>query len=160
MGRSPPSQTWHRARFLSVPYLLFAVSELSGQLPHQLVAGLLAAAACFGADAAVLHAMLAVLIALVAADLAGRCAGFEGGADHLRLRGRLPGDDPAGGVTDIGAVQVEPDAAVEHLRFLLAEAGVGAGSTGLGTVEASLAACSEGLPPTAVLGLVWIICWA
>ena len=49
----------------------------------------------------------------------------------------------AGALADVGPVEVETDAAGQHLCFSLAEARVGAGGAGLGTVKAGLDALHQ-----------------
>ncbi len=110
---------------------------------QEAIARLLAAAAGFGADAAMLHAVLPVFCTLVAAELARLGARLEGRAEHRRIAGRLARHNPAYGGAEVGAVEVEVDTADEHLRVLLSEAGVGAGRTRLGAVEARLDASCQ-----------------
>jgi alkylhydroperoxidase family enzyme len=87
---------------------------------EKLIAGLLTAMTGFCTSSAVLHAVLRVLIALIATQLACCRACLECCTRHRRLEGRLPRQNAAGGKTHIGAVEVEPDAADQHLRILLA----------------------------------------
>jgi hypothetical protein len=61
----------------------------------------------------VLHPVLGVVLALVCAEAARLGAGLQGTTHHLRLEGRLPRENLAGGLADIGTVEVEPDAADE-----------------------------------------------
>ncbi len=72
------------------------------------------------------------LPALVAAQFAL----LARGAQHRRIAGCLARGDLAGGVAEVGAVEVEADAAGEYLGTLLAEAGVGTGGTSLGAIDA------------------------
>ena len=76
----------------------------------------------------------------VTASLGAR---LEGGPRHLRLEGRLTGEDPTRGIAHVSAVEVEPDAAGEGLGVVLAEAGVRASCATLSTVEAGLYALNE-----------------
>jgi hypothetical protein len=108
---------------------------LCGYLRDELIAGQVAMAAGISADAAVLHAVRGMSLALLSAEPTGGGAGLEGGGDHLRIEGRLPGDDAAGRVAEIGAVEIEPDTARERFRVRFGEAGVGTGGAGLGAVE-------------------------
>ncbi len=103
-----------------------------------------------------LHAVLGMLLALVAAEAAGCRAGLEGGLNHRRIEGCLTGQDLPGHNADVGAVQVQPDAAGQQLRVLLAQAGVGAGDTRLRAIEAGPDAFGENPGVGGWLGLVWI----
>ena len=114
-----------------------ATLPLSWDRGEDVVACPLAAAASLGAHPAVLHAVLAVLPALVAANAARLGARPEGCAGRPGLEGRLAGEDPARGVAHVGAVEVEPYAAGQRLGVVLPEAGVGAGCAALGAVEGS-----------------------
>ena len=105
---------------------------------EEVVAGALAASAGLSADTAVLYAVLGVLLTLLAAPTASLCASLQGSLSHLLVESRLPGEYLADGVADVGAVEVEPYAAGQHLYILLTEAGVGAGGAGLGTVDAGI----------------------
>jgi hypothetical protein len=58
----------------------------------------------------------------------------------------LPQKQPARGIADVSAVEVESDAADELLDVRLAETGVGAAGTGHSTVEAGLYALQQGIP--------------
>ena len=80
--------------------------------------------------------MLAVLLALVAANAARLGARPQRRAGHPGLEGRQAGEDSARGVAHVGAVEVEADAARQRLGVVLPEAGVGAGGAALGAVEA------------------------
>ena len=109
-----------------------------------LAAGLLAAAAGFGALLA-MRGVGTVLFALVAAGLAdfGALAQQVGGV--LRTAGHKAGGQGA----DVGAVAVEADAASHHLHVLLAEAGGGAvfarGDAGVEGVEEGLVLSVHGI---------------
>lgn len=140
--------------------LLTTRVELGWYRGEDIVARLLAATAGLCAHPAVL-VVPSVVLALLTAKAASLRASLETGAQHPRLRGRLPGEDPAGRLAHIGAVEVEPDAASQHLHVPLSDAGVGAGGASLGAVEARLDALYErGTSTEASLGLVWIICCA
>ena len=106
------------------------------------VAGFLAGAADLGAYPAVL-VVGGVPLALVAAQAARFGTSLEGSPRHLGLEGRLPGEDAPRRIADVGAIQVQTDAARERLGVVLAEAGVGAGCATLGTVEAGLNALHQ-----------------
>lgn len=117
--------------------------ELGGKSRQQRIAGLLTAAACLGADATVFHAMLTVLLALVAAKLAGLGARLEERPTQRRLEGGLAGQRVSSRGADIGAIEVETNTADQRLHLLFAEAGVGAGSAGLRTVKAGADALDQ-----------------
>jgi hypothetical protein len=108
------------------------------------IARLLAAPTRLGAHPAVLHPVLGVLLAFLCAQPARLHAGLHNGAQHLCLRTRLPGEDPAGSLTHVGAIEVEADAAGQHLHIPFAYTGVSAGGAGLGAVEAGLYALHQG----------------
>jgi hypothetical protein len=110
--------------------------------PDQVVAGLLAAAAGFGAYAAMLM-VGGVLLALLATGAAGHCAGLDRCADDVEIERGLAGHDAAGGLADVGAIETEANAPDQLRQVLLAEAGVGAARTGCGTVEAVLDTAQE-----------------
>ena len=90
------------------------------------------------ADAAVLHALLAAMpLALIATEGAGLRARLKDATNQGRLGARLARHDRSGRRADISAVQVEADATRQLLHMLLiAEAGVGAGCTRLGAINA------------------------
>jgi hypothetical protein len=115
---------------------------LSRDRREDVVAGLLAVTASLGAHPAVLI-VGGVVLALVAAQTASLGTRLEGGPRHLRLEGRLTGEDPTRGIAHVSAVEVEPDAAGEGLGVVLAEAGVRASCATLSTVEAGLYARNE-----------------
>ncbi len=103
-----------------------------------------------------------VLLTLLTAQAACFGTSLESRPGHLRLEGRLARNYSAGGVAHVGAVEVEPDAAGERLGIVLAVAGVGAICAALGAVVARCAMHSTNMEAStaALLGLVWIICWA
>lgn len=112
-------------------------ATLRRELAQQRVARFLAGSTRFGADAAVLHAVLRVPLALVTAEPAGGCAGTERGSGELGIKRCLAGNDASGRVTDIGAIEIEPDAADQIFDGLFAKAGVSARRACLCAVEAS-----------------------
>jgi hypothetical protein len=84
----------------------------SADLFKSCLAGLGAALACLGADPAVLvHVDMA--LALVAATTARLSADLNGGSKNLDIGACAPGRHCSGCRTDIGAVQVQPDALPE-----------------------------------------------
>lgn len=91
----------------------------------RLEAGLLAPAAMFGADAAVLM-FLGVAFALVSAEHAGLGAGLKRKDDQGFVGPGSPRGQLARCQAKIGAVQIEPDALAKLRHHLLAQAGVGA----------------------------------
>ena len=91
----------------------------------QVAAGLVAATADLGADAAVL-VVGRVLLALVGAGAAGYRARFDRRAEDAEIGLGLPAEDSAGGTAGIGAVEAEANAADQLLYVRLAEVGVGA----------------------------------
>src|SRR5215468_908159 len=100
---------------------------------QELPAGLLAAAAGFGADPAV-RVHPGVPLALVAAALAAGHARLQQGPGDAGVVGRRAAYDPDGGGADVGALQAQPDAR-DHLgHVLLAQVGVDIGGAGLGAV--------------------------
>src|SRR3954471_5665787 len=114
----------------------------SAERGAEVPAGLLAASAGLGADAAVLvHGRMTR--ALVAAGLAGGGAGFEHRSGQVRVVAGVPGEDPAHGVTDVGAVEIRADALPEFGDHVLAQACVGAGGARLGALDACLDALAQ-----------------
>jgi hypothetical protein len=109
---------------------------------EQVLAGLLAAAAHPGADAAVL-VVLGVALALRAAGAAGHQAAFERCANHPDIGFGLAGHDAAGGSADVGAVEAAANAAEQILHPALGEVRVGAAGTGSGAVGARLDTAHE-----------------
>jgi hypothetical protein len=91
---------------------------------EQVPTGLLATPADLGADAAVLM-VGRVLLALLTARLAGRCAGLNRRTENVEIRLGLPDEDAAGGVADVGAVQTEANATKLLSYVRLGEVGVG-----------------------------------
>ncbi len=82
--------------------------------------------------------VLGVVLALLCAQATSLGAGLEAGTQHLGFRGLLSGEDVAGSLTYVSAVEVEADAPGKHLHVLLTQAGIGAGGAGLGAVKAGL----------------------
>ena len=113
-----------------------AEHRLGGQLRQQRIACFLTASAGVSTDATVFHAMLAMFLALVAAEFAGLSACLEKCPTQRRLEGGLAGQNVAGRGADISAIQVEANTADQRLHLLFAEAGVGASGASLGAVEA------------------------
>jgi hypothetical protein len=74
--------------------------------------------------------------ALIATGAAGRRAGFDRCADDPEIGRRLAGENAAGSLADVGAVEVETNATDQLLHVVLAETGVGAACAGSGTVQA------------------------
>src|SRR5215472_14893886 len=98
---------------------------------QELPAGLLAAPAGLGADPAV-RVVLGMPLALVTTALADGHASLQQRPGDVGVVLRQAADDPAGGSTDIRAVQAQPDAP-DHLgQVRLAQVGVGIGVAGLG----------------------------
>jgi len=116
---------------------------LGGVCGEDAITSLLAAAAGFGAHPAVL-VVLGVVLALLCAQATHLRAGLKASAQHLGLRPHLPGENSAGSVANVGAVEVKPYAAAKHLYVPFAYIGVGAGGAGLGAVEAGLYALHQG----------------
>ncbi len=87
--------------------------------------------------------VLRMPLALFTAQPTRPGAGLKRRPRHLRIERRLSREDLASGVADVGAVEVEPNTAGQHLYVPLAEAGVRAGGTGLFTVEAGLDALHQ-----------------
>ncbi len=93
---------------------------LCGEMTNDPIAGLLASAADFSTNLAVLHPMFAMSRALVPTQPAGRCTGLKCRSQHPRLDGRLPGEDAARCIAHIGTVEVEANTAAQHCRVLFA----------------------------------------
>jgi hypothetical protein len=117
----------------------------SGRTRHRrkdIIAGLRAAAAGLCADTAML-VVLGVSFALLAADLARLGTRLENPPGQLRFETGLPGEDAPQRAAHVSAVEIEPDAAVQHLWIAFAEAGVCASATALSAREAGVNACRE-----------------
>ena len=75
------------------------------------VTRLLTGSTRLGANAAVLHAVLGVHLAFFAAESTRRCASLKSGGDDLSIERCLARHDAAGRFTEIGTIEIEPDAA-------------------------------------------------
>src|SRR6185312_4117210 len=118
---------------------------------RQFLAGLHAAAAAFGADAAMfMHGR--VRLALLGAQLAGGGADAEHAAHHFVIGTGAACHDPAGDVANIGAIEIQPDALGELLHHALRQAGVGAGGANLGAGITFLDAADQGVVDLALGG--------
>ena len=84
-----------------------------------------------------------VPLALLATCAAGHRTRLDGRAQEAGIERSLADDDASGGIAQIGAVEVETDAADQPLHIVLAEAGIGAGSAGSGTRDALVDATHE-----------------
>ncbi|HVD52664.1 MAG TPA: hypothetical protein VNC13_00645 [Propionibacteriaceae bacterium] len=114
----------------------------SAETAQQVGAGLLATAAGFGADAAMLmHA--GVGFAFCGAACAGDTAGLQEGSGDVGVVAGVPGQHRAGRGADVSAVQVGPDALRQLGDHVLAEAGVGARRTGFAASEAGMDTVSQ-----------------
>src|SRR4051794_4117797 len=111
---------------------------------EEIGAGLLAPAAGLGAQPAVL-VMLGMPFALLGAYSAGLHAGLDEGPLHGYLDVRLARQHCPGGYADVGAVQVQPDAAHEVLQIVFGQVRVCAGGARLGAREALHDASHESL---------------
>src|SRR5262249_4732354 len=120
---------------------------------EQILAGLLAAAAGLGADAAVL-VVVSVPLALVAAGTARRRASLDGRTDDAEVGLRLADDDAAGRDTGIAAVEAQADAADQVADVVLGETRVGAAGARGGAFKAVLDAAHEDLAVGA--GRMWM----
>jgi hypothetical protein len=100
-------------------------SALTTDRCDEVAAGLVAATADLGAEAAVL-VVGRVLLALVGAGPAGHRARLDRRAEDAEIGLGLPDKDSAGGTAGIGAVEAEANAADQLLYVRLAEVGVGA----------------------------------
>src|SRR5690625_6763540 len=91
---------------------------------------MLAGAARLGADPAVL-VVPGVRRALIPAGAARLHAGLEHGAGEVGVVASVPGQDPGGGVADVGAVEVGAAALAQLLDHVVAHTGIRARGTGL-----------------------------
>jgi hypothetical protein len=98
---------------------------LARERREQLVAGVLAAAAFLGAQAAVL-VVVGVALALLGACAARRAAGLESGQLDGRIGVGLAREDAAGADTRVSTVQTEAKAPFQRADVVLGEGGVGA----------------------------------
>ena len=87
--------------------------------------------------------MLAVLLALVAAELATLSARLEERSTQRRLEGGLAGQEFSSRGADVSAVEIETNTADQGRHLLLTETGVSAGGTGLSTVKAGADALDQ-----------------
>src|SRR5215204_3349208 len=111
-----------------------------------LVARPLAASTGLGAHPAVLHVHLrGVVLALLGAQSARLGARLEGSPSHSWLEVRLPREDPPSRGAHVRAVKAHGDAAPHMADHFLTEAGISAGATRLGAVEACLYALHQGI---------------
>ena len=125
----------------------------------RLKAGLLAPAAMFGADAAVLM-FLGVAFALVSAEHAGLSAGLKRKDDQGFVSPGAAGRKLAGCEAKIGAVQVEPDALAQLRHHFFAQASVRAGNAYRSAGEAFLDAghqCVVGGRRSSVASGAWTV---
>lgn len=120
-----------------------SVAGLGRQLCGEVGARPLTPSAGLGADATVLHAMLGVPLALLATEPAGRGASLEGRRHELRFAGSLARDDAAGRLTEVGAVEIEPDSADQHGDIGLAQTRISTGRASLRTVDTGANAGQE-----------------
>jgi hypothetical protein len=118
----------------------------SADRAEQRLARLLAATAFLGADLAVLHPVVAVVLALVAATAACDDARLKQGAGDVRVVFGLAADNPSRRLANIGTVEVQPNALGEFLHVLLAQTVVRALSACFGAVVASLDTADQELP--------------
>jgi hypothetical protein len=109
---------------------------------QQLLACLFTSATDLGANTAVLM-VIGVPLTLVTAQSARLSARLHDHPRQLRLNLRLPAYDSLCRRTDIAAVLAQADTADQRGDIVLAEIGVGAGRTALGTVRARLDAVSK-----------------
>ena len=107
------------------------------QRGQNLITCLLAAAADLGADAAVFH-VLAVPLALSAADKADLGTRMEDRSPHRHVKLGLAGDDLANSAAHIGAGEVKADAAHKPVAHLFSKARISAGGASLRAIKAGL----------------------
>ncbi|MEO1819778.1 hypothetical protein [Pseudomonas sp.] len=93
-------------------------------------AGLRAAFAGLGADPAVL-VLLGVTLAFVAAPAARIIAGLDHCSKNLNIRSGAPGRHRSGCRTNVGAIEIQPDALPELRNHIFRQARVSAGRAGL-----------------------------
>jgi hypothetical protein len=99
-----------------------------------------------GADAAV-FLVLSVRLALLAASAAGLGAGLDDGSGEGGLERGLSAEHVSGRRADVGAVEVQADAAHERRQLLLSEAGVRACAAALGAVVTGIDTTAEDVDP-------------
>ena len=83
-----------------------------------------------------MHVMFGVSVALLGADSARLDARLKYAPRQLWLECRLAGHDTTCGFTDVGAVEIDPDASDELLNHVLGEACVRAAGARCGAAEA------------------------
>ena len=111
-------------------------------LRHGAGAGLLAASAGGGADAAMLmHAGMPG--AFLTADAAGLGAGLQGQPDHIGIGAGPPRGHRSGSGADIGTIEIKPDTLDQIPDHILSQACIGAGRARLGAVIAFLDAAQQ-----------------
>ena len=84
-----------------------------------------------------------VPLALVSTGAAGQRARSDRGTNDAEVGFGLTRDDATGCVTDVGAIEVEANAADQPLHLPFAEAGIGAARTRGRTVEALVDAAQQ-----------------
>ena len=98
---------------------------------HRLAAGILAAPAGVGADAA-MFVDLAVMTALLGADMAGERAGLEQRAHDREIFAGTPRRHARQGEAEVGAIEIAADALPQAFDIGLGQTGVGADGAGFG----------------------------
>jgi hypothetical protein len=94
---------------------------------QRIPACLLASAACFGTDAAVLHSHLRVTLALLGTHPAGFRARLEHASRGARLKRRLASQHASCSLAHVGTIKVQADTSDKVAQmFFLAQAGVSA----------------------------------
>src|SRR5690606_15399970 len=111
-----------------------AARPASRQRRQQRVTGLLTLSARFGAQAAVL-VRAGMRFAFGRAYVAGFAAQFDGAPQQLHLGLVLTREHAAGQLANVRAVEVKAYAAGQPLAVLFGQAGVGAGSAALRTIQ-------------------------
>jgi hypothetical protein len=106
-------------------------------LTDERVTGLLTGSAGLSTHTTVLHAVLSMSLALVTAEAAGGRAGLEGRSNHVRFEGGLARDNATSRITEIGTIEIEPDAAGKRFRIGLAQTRISARRASLRAIEAS-----------------------
>lgn len=125
---------WAELRKVLIELVLRASRVVLAKGCEEVVACLLAASTHLGAETAVL-VVGGVQLALLGAGQAGHRAGLDAGTDEAKVGRRLPCQDAAGGVANVGAVEVEPYAPNQVGALVLAETVVGAGGTASEAVD-------------------------
>ena len=97
---------------------LSAAEPQSTDVPHRLLAGLLAATTSLSADPAVL-VVPGMVLALLPAKLAGGRTDLKHLPQNLFIRSRAPRHQGACGGAHVGAVEIEPDALLQLLDHFL-----------------------------------------